>query len=149
MKVKELKAALEKLGDFFDDCDVVIGETWKIASGVKSAGISELPPVSWDVSDLAFYITPTTELKKKDSPIERPRRTFEEIVASIESDTEHFFFNGAISKNNEDLAVFATDGWGYAQITKRGSFCGYCPAKYLPIISAACTEIAALRKEEA
>lgn len=156
MKLKELKEVLNKHGYFFDNCDVVIGDTCKIAAGVKSAGVAELPPVSWDVSDLAFYITPTTELRKKETPVERPRRTFEEIgkelntKLGVEWGKVRFFDNRMEfrSVNKTDLVIFDNGGMYFEVDAAMYSEIRLCTFQ-IAAISAACTEIAALRKEEA
>lgn len=154
MKLKELKEKLNSLGDFFDNCAVVIGETWKVAAGVKNAGIAELPPVSWDVSDLAFYITPTTELRKKETPVERPRRTFEEIVKELAEKPE---IKGSWNADFDyaERTVLLTNARGFMMHVyddgdvrfeadiENGSHTDIFTAAQLAAISAACKEIAA------
>ncbi len=152
MTLKELQEKINAIAedDFFHSCDVVIGDTWKVASGVRSVSIGELPPAAYGISELALYITPMTELKKKETPVKRPRRTFEEIIAELAENLG----NEWSPYEKRGTGCFS-DGWGvFLIVSKDGGFEIELDADYersaswsfkpqeLAAISAACTEIA-------
>lgn len=152
MTLKELQDKINAIAedDFFHSCDVVIGDTWKVASGVRGVSIGELPPAAYGISELALYITPTTELKKKEPPVKRPRRTFEEII----KDLKPFFWaydkdaDQGRRRDYEGTWMISPDGsLGYFG-DDDDSASGSIEADELAAISAACTEIAANYQDE-